>query len=97
MSGLRVAIVGGVIHVMAGCSNAVCPPDTARSSSTKVVESSVSILAEYAQQLMDLVFNSVDKCPPLLRMALRQLWARVAEHFTGPENAVSTAVHHPME
>lgn len=57
-----------------------------------MIESSVSILADYAQQLMELVFTSVDKCPPLLRMAMRQLWARVAEHFTGPEHTVSIGV-----
>ena len=55
-----------------------------RSSAGKVVESSVGILADYAQQLMESVFSSVGQCPPLLRMALRQLWARVAERFTGP-------------
>lgn len=57
-----------------------------KSSAGKVVESSVGILADYAQQLMESVFSSVGQCPPLLRMALRQLWARVAERFTGPEN-----------
>ena len=64
----------------------VCP--TTRSSTGKVIETSVGILAEYAQQLMELIFSSVEQCPGLLRMALRQLWARVAERFTGPEHTV---------
>ena len=59
-----------------------------RSSAGKVVESSVGILGEYSQLMMDSVFSSVDQCPGLLRMALRQLWARVAERFTGAEHAV---------
>ena len=54
-----------------------------------MVESSVGTLGEYAHQIMDSVFSSVEQCPGLLRMALRQLWARVAERFTGAENAVS--------
>jgi RAS protein activator-like 1 len=58
-----------------------------KSSAGKVVESSVGILGEYSQLMMDSVFSSVDQCPGLLRMALRQLWARVAERFTGAEHA----------
>ena len=59
-----------------------------RSSAGKVVESSVALLGEYTKLMMDSVFSSVDQCPGLLRMALRQLWARVAERFTGAEHAV---------
>ena len=59
-----------------------------RSSAGKVVESSVALLGEYTKLMLDSVFSSVDQCPGLLRMALRQLWARVAERFTGAEHAV---------
>lgn len=55
----------------------------------KAVEASIITLTEYAQLFMQSVFSSVGQCPALLRMALRQLWARVAERFTGHENAVS--------
>ncbi|CAI8015268.1 RasGAP-activating-like protein 1 [Geodia barretti] len=58
-----------------------------KSSAGKVVESSVALLGEYTKLMMDSVFSSVDQCPGLLRMALRQLWARVAERFTGAEHA----------
>ena len=37
---------------------------------------------------MDAIFSSVDKCPSLLRLALRQLWLRVEERFKDPEYAV---------
>ena len=74
-----------VEHVTLCC---VLSPPSGRSSTGKVIETSVAILAEYAQQMMELIFSSVDQCPGLLRMALRQLWARVADRFTGPENTV---------
>ena len=37
---------------------------------------------------MQAIFSSVDKCPNLLRLALRQLWLRVAERFKEPEHVV---------
>ena len=38
---------------------------------------------------MDAIFSSVDRCPSLLRMALRNLWLRVADRFQDPEHSVS--------
>ena len=54
----------------------------------KTVESSVFTLAMYVDALMDAIFSSVSKCPSLLRLALRQLWLRVAEIFKDPEFVV---------
>lgn len=44
----------------------------------------------YVDALMDAIFSSVSKCPSLLRLALRQLWLRVAEVFKEPEFMVSS-------
>ena len=37
---------------------------------------------------MTAIFSSVKKCPSLLRLALRQLWLRVAEKYKDPESVV---------
>ena len=47
------------------------------------------MLTSYLEIIMDAVFSSVDKCPNLLRIALRQLWMRVADRFQDPEHVVS--------
>ena len=55
----------------------------------KTVESSQLVLTSYLELIMDAIFSSVDKCPNLLRVALRQLWMRVADRFQDPEHVVS--------
>ena len=55
----------------------------------KTVESSQLVLTSYLELIMDTIFSSVDKCPNLLRVALRQLWVRVADRFQDPEHVVS--------
>ncbi len=55
----------------------------------KTVEASVQILNSYVESIMRSIVNSVVHCPKLLRLALRQLWLRVAEKFKDPEHVVS--------
>ena len=55
----------------------------------KTVETSVAILSNYLEMIMRAIFNSVSKCPSFLRLALRQLWLRVAEKYKDTEHAVS--------
>ncbi len=38
---------------------------------------------------MHSIVTSVEHCPKLMRLALRQLWLRVAERFKDPEHVVS--------
>ena len=54
----------------------------------KTVESSVGTLNNYLEMIMDSIFSSVHKCPSLLRLALRQLWLRVAEKFRDHDHVV---------
>ncbi len=55
----------------------------------KTVEMSIEVLNFYVETIMRSIVNSVDHCPKLLRLALRQLWLRVAEKFKDPEHVVS--------
>ena len=50
----------------------------------KTVESSTLLLTNYLEMKMYVIFSSVDRCPSLLRMALR-----VADRFQDPEHTVS--------
>lgn len=58
----------------------------------KTVESSITSLSTYVEAITDAIFSSIEKCPTLLRMALRQLWVRAAERFSDPESVVSRLV-----
>jgi len=54
----------------------------------KTVEASCDILKYYIEFIMSSIEKSVERCPKLLRLALRQLWLRVAEKFKDPEHVV---------
>ena len=84
-------------HILPFSKMMVCSPSFPRVKSDhtaqKTVESSVSTLGMYVDALMDAIFSSVQNCPSLLRIALRQLWLRVAEMFRDPEFVVRRRGH----
>ena len=58
------------------------------STQSKTIDHSVEIIAGYCLQILDRICSSAEQCPRILRVALRQLWQRVEERFTGPEYKV---------
>ncbi|XP_055080024.1 rasGAP-activating-like protein 1 [Periophthalmus magnuspinnatus] len=55
-------------------------------SEAEVRDSSVEMLQIYLTSIIDSIVNSVDQCPPVMRVAFKQLHKRVEEQFTEPEN-----------
>ena len=49
-----------------------------------LLEHSASILTTYLAAIVSCILESMDRCPPILRMALKQLRHRVEEKF--PDN-----------
>ncbi|XP_022103860.1 rasGAP-activating-like protein 1 isoform X3 [Acanthaster planci] len=49
-----------------------------------LLEHSATILTEYLASIVNCILKSVDRCPPILRMALKQLRQRVEDKF--PDN-----------
>lgn len=58
-------------------------------SEAEVRESSVEMLQSYLTSITESIVGSVDQCPPVMRVAFKQLHKRVEEQFTEPENEVS--------
>lgn len=52
-------------------------------------DSSVEMLQSYLTSIIESIVSSVDQCPPVMRVAFKQLHKRVEEQFTEPENEVS--------
>lgn len=52
-------------------------------------DSSVEMLQVYLTSIIESIVGSVDQCPPVMRVAFKQLHKRVEEQFTQPENEVS--------
>ena len=59
-------------------------------SEAEVRESSVEMLQGYLSSIIESIVASVHQCPPVMRVAFKQLHKRVEEQFTQPENEVST-------
>ncbi|XP_061116197.1 rasGAP-activating-like protein 1 isoform X1 [Conger conger] len=55
-------------------------------SEAEVRESSVELLQGYLASIMDSIVGSVAQCPPVMRVAFKQLHKRVEEQFPEPEN-----------
>ncbi|XP_039628169.1 rasGAP-activating-like protein 1 isoform X2 [Polypterus senegalus] len=55
-------------------------------SEEEVRESSLELLHMYLSDTMDSIVNSVPQCPPVMRVAFKQLHKRVEEQFPEPEN-----------
>lgn len=55
-------------------------------SEAEVRDSSVELLQIYLTNVIESIVNSVDQCPPVLRVAFKQLHKRVEEQFSEPEN-----------
>lgn len=58
-------------------------------SEAEVRDSSVEMLQIYLTNIIESIVNSVDHCPPVMRVAFKQLHKRVEEQFSEPENEVS--------
>uniref|UniRef100_A0A8C6UYJ0 RAS protein activator like 1 n=1 Tax=Neogobius melanostomus TaxID=47308 RepID=A0A8C6UYJ0_9GOBI len=58
-------------------------------SEAEVRDSSVEMLQIYLTSVIESIVNSVDQCPPVMRVAFKQLHKRVEEQFSEPENEVS--------
>lgn len=58
-------------------------------SEEEVRDSSVEMLQVYLTSIIESIVGSVDQCPPVMRVAFKQLHKRVEEQFTQPENEVS--------
>lgn len=52
-------------------------------------DSSVEMLHSYLTSIIESIVGSVDQCPPVMRVAFKQLHKRVEEQFAEPENEVS--------
>lgn len=52
-------------------------------------DSSVEMLQSYLTSIIESIVGSVDQCPPVMRVAFKQLHKRVEEQFAEPENEVS--------
>ncbi|KAA8592820.1 hypothetical protein FQN60_018275 [Etheostoma spectabile] len=48
--------------------------------------SSVELLQSYLTSIIESIVGSVDQCPPVMRVAFKQLHKRVEEQFSEPEN-----------
>uniref|UniRef100_A0A669CNH8 RAS protein activator like 1 n=1 Tax=Oreochromis niloticus TaxID=8128 RepID=A0A669CNH8_ORENI len=55
-------------------------------SEAEVRDSSVELLQSYLTSIIESIVSSVDQCPPVMRVAFKQLHKRVEEQFTEPEN-----------
>ncbi|XP_029960061.1 rasGAP-activating-like protein 1 isoform X2 [Salarias fasciatus] len=55
-------------------------------SEAEVRDSSVEMLHSYLTSIIDSIVGSVDQCPPVMRVAFKQLHKRVEEQFTQREN-----------
>ncbi|XP_019907762.2 rasGAP-activating-like protein 1 isoform X3 [Esox lucius] len=55
-------------------------------SEAEVRESSVEMLQGYLTSIVESIVASVDQCPPVMRVAFKQLHKRVEEQFPEPEN-----------
>ncbi|KAF3851055.1 hypothetical protein F7725_012827 [Dissostichus mawsoni] len=55
-------------------------------SEAEVRESSVEMLQSYLTSIIESIVGSVDQCPPVMRVAFKQLHKRVEEQFAEPEN-----------
>ncbi|NXL90203.1 RASL1 protein, partial [Alectura lathami] len=55
-------------------------------SEAQVRESSLELLQGYLGDTVDAIVSSVDKCPPLMRAAFKQLRRRVEERFPSPQH-----------
>ncbi|XP_036383530.1 rasGAP-activating-like protein 1 [Megalops cyprinoides] len=55
-------------------------------SEAEVRESSVELLQGYLTNIMESIVGSVAQCPPVMRVAFKQLHKRVEEQFPEPEN-----------
>uniref|UniRef100_A0A3Q0SPI2 RAS protein activator like 1 n=1 Tax=Amphilophus citrinellus TaxID=61819 RepID=A0A3Q0SPI2_AMPCI len=55
-------------------------------SEAEVRDSSVEMLQSYLTSIIVSIVSSVDQCPPVMRVAFKQLHKRVEEQFTEPEN-----------
>uniref|UniRef100_A0A8C3G7R0 RAS protein activator like 1 n=1 Tax=Cyclopterus lumpus TaxID=8103 RepID=A0A8C3G7R0_CYCLU len=55
-------------------------------SEAEVRDSSVEILQSYLTSIIESIVGSVDQCPPVMRVAFKQLHKRVEEQFAEPEN-----------
>lgn len=58
-------------------------------SEAEVRDSSVEMLQSYLTSITESIVGSVDQCPPVMRVAFKQLHKRVEEQFAEPENEVS--------
>lgn len=58
-------------------------------SEAEVRDSSVEMLQCYLTSIIESIVGSVDQCPPVMRVAFKQLHKRVEEQFAEPENEVS--------
>lgn len=58
-------------------------------SEAEVRDSSVEMLQGYLTSIIDSIVGSVEHCPPVMRVAFKQLHKRVEEQFAEPENEVS--------
>lgn len=52
-------------------------------------DSSVEMLQSYLTSIIESIVGSFDQCPPVMRVAFKQLHKRVEEQFAEPENEVS--------
>uniref|UniRef100_A0A673YWV3 RAS protein activator like 1 n=1 Tax=Salmo trutta TaxID=8032 RepID=A0A673YWV3_SALTR len=55
-------------------------------SEAEVRESSVEMLQGYLSSIVESIVGSVTQCPPVMRVAFKQLHKRVEEQFPEPEN-----------
>ncbi|XP_066545629.1 RAS protein activator like 1 [Amia ocellicauda] len=55
-------------------------------SEAEVRESSLELLQAYLSDIMESIVGSVAQCPPVMRVAFKQLHKRVEEQFPEPEN-----------
>uniref|UniRef100_A0A4W6FR88 RAS protein activator like 1 n=1 Tax=Lates calcarifer TaxID=8187 RepID=A0A4W6FR88_LATCA len=55
-------------------------------SEAEVRDSSVEMLQGYLTSIIESIVGSVDQCPPVMRVAFKQLHKRVEEQFAEPEN-----------
>ncbi|XP_030073806.1 rasGAP-activating-like protein 1 isoform X3 [Microcaecilia unicolor] len=55
-------------------------------SEDQVRESSLELLKGYLSDIMDAIIGSVDQCPPVMRVAFKQLHKRVEDQFPEPAN-----------
>lgn len=58
-------------------------------SEAEIRDSSVEMLQTYLTSIIESIVVSVDQCPPVMRVAFKQLHKRVEEQFSEPENEVS--------